>query len=410
MKILFFVQEFPKLSETFVLNQITGLIDQGHEVTILAKRKEVNDHIHEDVESYHLLDRVIYYDQSKNKFQKGYNFLKNLIKCFLKGSFKGKKKITIREIMQEPYLVFLFNALLKSDNREFDVIQAHFGPNGILANKLIQYGWLNGNLFTVFHGYDLTIYLNIKGNKVYNELFNSDSILLPISQYWKERLIDLGANSKKVIIHHMGIDVDKFEFTPQNYSGKLKIISSARFVEKKGLKYGVQAISQLVKDEYDISYSIIGGGPLEAQLRQLIADEHLEHRVNLLGWKTQQELIQLMREAQIILLPSVKSSDNDMEGIPVTLMEAMAMGKIVISTYHSGIPELITNRVDGFLVNERDVNGIVNVIHDLVRNNEHWIDIGFKARNRISKEFEINSLNDKLISIFKEKKEQSHKL
>ncbi|MBE6185649.1 MAG: colanic acid biosynthesis glycosyltransferase WcaL, partial [Bacillus sp. (in: Bacteria)] len=269
------------------------------------------------------------------------------------------------------------------------------------AQKLMQLGLLHGKLYTTFHGYDMLRYVKKHGDSVYEELFQSKHTQLPISEYWKNRCEQLGAKSKHTIVHHMGIDVGKFEYCPAVQEKEIRVLSVARFVEKKGIEYGISAVSQLIDQGYSIQYSIVGGGPLEEKLRTMIQEKHLEKHIHMLGWKTQNELIDIMKKAHIILLPSVTSQDGDMEGIPVLLMEAMAMGKIVVSTYHSGIPELIRHNDNGFLVEERDVEGLVRTLQIVITTPENWQRITENARKTVLEDFNIERLNNQLIDLFK---------
>ncbi|PGR03775.1 glycosyltransferase [Priestia megaterium] len=413
MKILFVVSEFPKLSETFILNQIVGLIDEGHEITILSKTKENNTKIHSDIEKYGLLNNVIYYGSTSQltKFQKilgiSQSFVKHYLRKFFKKGYNGR--IQLRDLIKHPNLVLLLEAC--NDNEmKFDVIHAHFGPNGILMQKLIDIKLVQGSLFTTFHGYDMLKFVEQKGEDVYRHLFESDNTLLPISEFWEKKLIELGASPNKILVHRMGIDISRFEFSPLTFSGKIKILSIARLVEKKGIKYGISAVGKLIKQGYDVEYSIIGGGPLASRFHNIIFKDQLNNHIKMLGWKTQEEIISIIKDSHIILLPSVTSKDGDMEGIPVILMEAMAMGKIVISTYHSGIPELIENKKNGYLVNEKDVEGLYHTLQEVCNTMNAQEDINYNARETIINEYNIKSLNEKLSNIFKEKKltKQNH--
>lgn len=107
-----------------------------------------------------------------------------------------------------------------------------------------------------------------------------------------------------------------------------------------------------------------------------------------------------MKETHIVLLPSVTSRKGDMEGIPVFLMEAMAMGKIVVSTYHSGIPELIQHKVNGYLVRERDAEGLSQTIQEMLSSVETWRPIADQARQTVIERFNIDCLNKRLLAIF----------
>jgi colanic acid/amylovoran biosynthesis glycosyltransferase len=404
LKILYFVGEFPKLSETFILNQITGLIDNGHKVIIIAKKKENYSRVQEDVIKYNLMSKVVYYDTGKNKLHKLINFIFALLKYYTITINKKEKRPSIKTIIKYPHIIFIYSLIAKYNLSNFNVIMAHFGPNGCLASVLKKLGWINGKLFVAFHGYDMTNYLKKKGNNAYSDLFETKCLLLPISAFWQSSLIKLGAKPEQVIVHHMGTNLDKFDFCPARYSKKeVKIITVARFVEKKGLKYGILSVSELLKKGYNIKYIIIGGGPLEIELRNIVIKNSLSNNVEFLGWRTQNELLSLIKKSQIVMLPSVTANDGDMEGIPVILMEAMAMGKIVISTYHSGIPELITNNTDGYLVHEKNTIELSQTIINIINNHKKWIEIGENARNKVEIEFNIRRLNNKLLKLFQEK-------
>jgi Glycosyltransferase len=403
MKILFFVGEFPKLSQTFILSQITGLIDAGHDVRIIAKRRAPGQKVHEDVQNYRLDERTIYYDADggNSKLQKAAHFLRSMViltaSRLLDKKYRGSAPLT--DLLRYPNLVFLIRTLNRIDLRDCDVILAHFGPNGLLARKCIGLGLLQGRLFTVFHGYDMLRYINEKGEDAYQDLFQSGSVLLPISERWKKRLIALGADPTRIRVHHMGIDLSRFTAYPAKPAQETLIVSAARFVEKKGLEYGIEAVAKLIAQGYRVRYAIAGDGPLAAELKELIDRLHLSDHVQLLGWKTQEEWIAIMKEAQIVLAPSVTGRDGDMEGIPVQLMEAMAMEKLVVSTIHSGIPELIEAGVSGYLVEERSPEQLARVIIQIINTPETWDKMTRRARLTVEQQFNCDRQNRRLIEI-----------
>lgn len=118
-----------------------------------------------------------------------------------------------------------------------------------------------------------------------------------------------------------------------------------------------------------------------------------------LGAQTQETVTEYLNRSDVFLLPSVTASDGDMEGIPVALMEAMAIGIPVISTFHSGIPELVENQVSGFLVNENDPTGIANVVREIIENPGVLKDICLNAKHKIDSEFDQNKSYSKMLTI-----------
>lgn len=134
-------------------------------------------------------------------------------------------------------------------------------------------------------------------------------------------------------------------------------------------------------------YTIIGYGDLEAQLKTAIADGDLEDCVKLVGFKPQEEIKRYLDEADIFLLPSLTAADGDMEGIPVALMEAMAVGLPVVSSEHSGIPELIEHNVSGWLAPEGDAQALAAILLRLSQGEADVVPVVLAARAKVETEF-----------------------
>lgn len=363
MRIAYLVSSFPSVSETFILNQITGLIDFGHEVDIYALRKNVQEKWHEDILKYDLLNKVEY----------------------------------IHEFMIKP-----LERKIKQEGN-YDIVHCHFGPLGKFAVNLKLCGLLDSKIVVSFHGYDMSSYIQDHGCHVYDEIFEYADYCLPISEYWKERLIELGCPKEKLLVHHMGVDPNKFIYKIPVFKGKdesLNLLTVSRFVEKKGIRYGVEAVSNLLKLGYRINYQVVGHGPLFNEITDLIVEENCQESIQLLGWKTQEEINALLSQCDVLLAPSVTAMNGDMEGIPVVIMEAMSRGIPVVSTIHSGIPEIVVNGVTGFLVEERDVIGLTNKLQILCDSFALREKFGKASRKKIEAEYNIHTLNKELSEIF----------
>jgi colanic acid/amylovoran biosynthesis glycosyltransferase len=405
MKIALIVEAFPVLSQTFVLNQITGLIDRGHEVDIYAEFHENSSKVHPDVEKYDLLSRTFYHPpmpQARlHRFLQGvWLFLINvpiapLLLLRSLNVFKYKKDAASLRLL---YAVIPF----VKRRPIYDVIQCHFGLLGIKGMLLRDVGALQGKHATAFHGVDISQNLRLLGEAVYSDLFKAGDLFLPISQHWQNRLIELGCDPGKIIVHRMGIDCQRFTFLPRslNPGEPIRLISVARLTEKKGIEFGIRAVANVLTHFPDLEYNIVGDGDLRTELAELIHTLGIAEQVKLLGWRNQTEVVELLQRSHILLAPSVTAKDGNQEGIPVALMEAMAMGLPIISTYHTGIPELVEDDVSGFLVPERDVAALADKISDLVHRPEHWAAIADAARRRVEQLHNINQLNDQLIAIY----------
>lgn len=405
MKIAFIVGQFPVVSETFILNQITGLLDRGHEVDIYADYPGNFSKTHQDIDKYQLLDRTYY--ASRMPANRFFRMLKSLGLLFT--NFYKDPVILLRSLNLFKYrnkygsltLLFAVVPFLKK-RPSYDIIHCHFGSNGVKGRFLREIGAIQGKLIVTFHGIDITKDLQEEGERIYDCLFEAGDLFLPISNRWKQRLIELGCNEKDIVVHRMGINCRQFSFTLRELQANspVRIVTIARLVEKKGVEYGIRAVAKLVRAKLSIEYHVIGDGPLREDLRQLIQELDANDTIKLLGWKQQQEIVEILNNAHIMLAPSVTSQDGDQEGIPVSLMEAMARGLPIVSTQHSGIPELIENGVSGFLVPEQDVDALAEKLGYLVEHPEVWTEMGRAGRVYVEKHYDINKLNNQLVEIY----------
>lgn len=400
MKILFFISSFPKLSETFILSQITGLIDRGVDVEILSWQEVHNDRDHGVVKEYKLRDRTTYIDipQSRAKrFLKGAGiFLREFFKQprltieTLNGRKHGQMVYSLRLLYTLPYF---------SNRKPTDAVICHYGPNGNVASFFKQKGLLEEKAMVFFHGHDLTSFVEKWGEGVYKSLFQTDIELLPVSDYFAQKLLSLGAEEEMIRKHAMGIDPLAFSYlVPHHPEKQLNLLTIGRLTEKKGIDTAIKVVGILKKRGIDVNLSILGEGELRKDLTVLINSLDLEASITLHGWKTQDEINLAIEQADILVQFSRKSKTGDMEGIPMVLMEAMARGKLVVSTFHSGIPELIASGENGWLVTENNPDEGAERIAYLYEHPEQWQAISKAARAKIEADFDINKWNDRLVS------------
>ncbi|MFH1776943.1 MAG: glycosyltransferase [Candidatus Omnitrophota bacterium] len=402
MKIAFIVTEFPSLSETFVLNQITGLVDLGHEVAIFAYIRPRDKEVHTDVQTYNLYNRVTYFNMPKNKIMRIMKAFWLFIFNFYKWPVETLKSLNFIRFGKSTWNLTLFYCLMPFLGSSFDIIHCHFGPNGIIGAALKDIG-IQGKIVTVFHGRDLSTFIREQGHFTYRNLFKNGDLFLPVSNYWEKKLISLKGNSKNIKVHHMGIDLAKFAFnTRRIFSNEtIKILTIGRLVEKKGYKYSIQAIARLCSKYKNIEYIIAGEGPLRAKLEAFAEKLNIQNHIKFLGRLSQTEIIKLYEKVHIFVLASITASDCDQEGIPIVLMEAQAAGLPVVSTHYSGISEVVLNGKSGFLVPEKDQNALSEKLSYLIEHPDEWSDMGKVGRSLIAKYYNIRELNGQLVETFK---------
>lgn len=400
MKILFFVHSFPCVSETFVLNQVTGLIDLGHEVRVYAWGKPDNC-VHSDYVQYDLKNRTRNLSCSipQNKVKR---ILKALPILFQGLKHVGPKFLTLfsPKYGENAYnLLFLYvsEIFLNDQSWKPDAVITHFGDNGLFVNAYHQIGLIDKDTkcYTFIHAHEICRQNIDETKKKYNNIFKSNDFILPISRFWESKLIQAGANPETTKIFHMGVDIDRFGYKDKRRSrDEIKILSVGRLVGQKGYEYAIKGVAEYIKEtNLKVSYTIIGRGELEDKLKKIVRQNAIEDNVTFLGAQPQEVVSNYMAKSDIFLLPSVTDDNGYMEGIPVALMEAMALGLLCISTYHSGIPELIDNNETGFLCKEKDSSEITKTLMQIEHLSTETISkIKNTARGRIVSDYNIEKL------------------
>jgi colanic acid/amylovoran biosynthesis glycosyltransferase len=284
-----------------------------------------------------------------------------------------------------------------------DVLHCHFGPVGTLGAHLKHLGLVK-KLVVTFHGQDVSRAIASSVSNPYESVFEQADLILPISDRWYDALSKLGAPTDRMFVHRVGIDVNRFSYRERIASSKpLRIITTARFVEKKGLSYAIHAIAKVKKDHPEIKfyYDVIGEGPLSEEIENLVTSLEITDCVKLHGALPHGEVQKLLADADIFILPSIKAKNGDQEGIPVSLMEAMASGMPVLSTFHSGIPELVDNNVSGYLVPEQDIAALAEKIVYLAERPESWSELGQAGREKVEKDYNKDNQNTLLIQMYR---------
>jgi colanic acid/amylovoran biosynthesis glycosyltransferase len=405
MRILFVVEHFPCLSETFVLNQVTGLLKRGHQVEVYALGKPVAPVVHPDFVRYRLSEytwKAV--DIPSNWLLRLGRAMRYLPRClwrFPRATLQslnpwrhGRKALNLS-------IFFTLPAFLHR-NLDFDIVHCHFGDKGLLGQFWLDANVLKGPLTVVFHAHELAGLDDASGSRRYRLLFARRAQLLPISLRWSLLLQRWGAASEQVRVHRMGVDCSQIQAIARGVSvdRPIRLLSVCRLTEMKGLEYALRAVAALRSEFPRLQYAIIGSGPLRASLSELAETLGISSQVQFAGAQPQDVVQEELRKAHLFLCPSVTDEAGCTEGIPVALMEAMAAGLPVVATRHAGIPELVEHGVSGWLVEERDVAGLAEGIRHLVLHPDTFARLAESGRTRVESEFEIERWNDELVRLF----------
>lgn len=281
-------------------------------------------------------------------------------------------------------------------------LHARFGPAGL---ELLPYARKTKlPLITSFHGFDAT--KRVKENPGYRRslrrLFRRGKAFTVVSNHMKKRLIRLGCPAKKITLIRSGIDLRKFPMQPilPVNDGEYRLLSVGRLTEKKGMDTLVRAFARVRKEYPRAKLIIIGDGEWKPKLRRLIKKHKLGKRVVLKGAQPHREVQRQLGKCHVFVLACKTARSGDKEGIPNVLMEAMATGRPVISTYHSGIPELVVHKETGYLVPERSPTQLGKMINHVLDSQDEWNQMAARAREKVERNHNIDKQRAKLEDLY----------
>jgi colanic acid/amylovoran biosynthesis glycosyltransferase len=402
MKIAFLVSEFPSVSQTFVLNQIVGMIDLGHDVKIFPDHPGGEGITQGNYERYNLLTDTYYYRIPQNKLVRIFKAILLIFKHAPSHFDVVARSLNVFRYGKRAWsLRLLFRSIPLLERGPFDIIHCQFGTLGLRALEAYPTRPKNCRIVTSIRGADITRILK-KHPGIYDELFKRGDLFLPVCEFLKERLIQEGCEEKKIVVHYSGIDCSKFEHVQRRrvFGQPIKVLTVARLVEKKGVVFAIEAVAGLLSKGEEVEYTVVGDGVLRENLQQMIEGKGIERHIKLVGWKAHEEVQSLLEESHVLVAPSLTSEGGDQEGIPNAIKEAMASGLPVISTFHSGIPELVTDGVSGLLVPERDATSLADALTYLIRHPEMCNEMGQAGRRQVEEKFDTHGLNKQLEELY----------
>ncbi len=244
-------------------------------------------------------------------------------------------------------------------------------------------------LIVSVRGYDLYTLRNID----YSFLFSSTDLFLVRSEKMKKDLISKGCDQTKIIIHHSGIRFDN-RFTDKNLSqckdgNKINILMVGRFVEKKGTLLGIKIFNKVCQKYNNIQLNIIGDGILKEKILLEAEGSPFSEKIKIHGELPNNNVIKIMKQSHILLQPSITAKNGDMEGIPNSVMEAMALGVIVVASNHSGIPEIVKENKTGLIFKEGNLEGAVSKLSFAIENINKLQSMKRDAWNFVEQKFNI---------------------
>jgi len=254
----------------------------------------------------------------------------------------------------------LLRVLSRIDAR---VLHIYFGQIAVHLLPLIR-TWKNPSIVS-FHGADVTVDMNKPAYRdATRQMLDAVKLVLVRSKSLQHAVADLGCDPKTIEVQHTGIPLEIFPFRersiPQN--GEWRFVQAGRLIEKKGLPVSLRAFSVFLREYPNATLTIAGEGPLLGKLQKLVRELNIQGRVSFTDFISQKQLLEIYYRSHIFLHPSQVGHDGNQEGIPNSMLEAMASGLPVFATEHGGIPEAVENGVSGVLVPEHDHEALAQAL------------------------------------------------
>lgn len=360
----YMVSLFPCWSETFILREILALRERGVAVRIFSLKPPTEALVHDAAKP--LIPEVVYppawWRLPGVFFLALVLYPRQLLRLLWKAAHDALP-LGGTEVMKALFTVLIAAHCARIAQQEgVTHFHAHWATYPALAVRTIRA--LAGIRYTLTtHAHDIFL----PNPYLADNLTNAHKVVT-ISEYNRRFLIAAGTPEEKITVIPCGLDFREFSANAAAPPQPGTIVSIGRLDPIKGFSYLIEACRLLAERQISFSCEIIGEGPLRPQLEQQIQAAGLQDHVRLLGALGQTQVRAILARSEIFVLPSVRTDDGNQDGIPVALMEAMALGLPVLSTQVSGIPELIIDGKSGLLAPPGDTvalaDGIARLLQD----------------------------------------------
>lgn len=411
LNIAYSISFFPALTETYLLNQLASLFDDGHDVSIFSTGTPPEEYVHHAIiAQYNMFSRVVYRPHiPKNRINRILKALYLLLRNYPDIKYLLPTLNFFKYGMYAFNLQFFYDTIPFLKQKQFDVVHCHFGPNAIKALNFREIGLLQGKLITSFHGYDVNHheYLSWKTHAsrkgLYRELIKECRTFTVNSLYTKHKALTLNIPEQYIVYLPVGLDTKKFEpFLKHDKESKTKpiILTVARLTEFKGLEYSIKAIAALVPLFPALEYHILGEGELRSQLEETIDGLNLKKHVFIHGASTQEKVLEYYNKAHIFVLAGIQAQNGEIEAQGLVVQEAQSMELPLVVTDAGGIPEGMLTDVSGFVVPQKNSEAIAEKVHFLLQNPEVRRNMGQAGRAYVKENFDNNVLHKRLMALY----------
>jgi colanic acid/amylovoran biosynthesis glycosyltransferase len=318
----------------------------------------------------------------------------------------------LKLIKREPPIVYrgeyqMLASLL--ERRGADLMHIYFGHTGVHLLPFIEQ-W-NKPCVVSFHGADVASKPEVADyDRKLRRLFESVPLVLARSQSLADRLVQLGCPPEKLRINRTGVPLGEFPLVQRDppINGNWRLLQACRLIPKKGVSTSIRAFAILQRQFPHAEFFIAGKGPLQPALKALTAQLGISNKVHFCGFLSQKELMKLYATTHLFLHPSETEVDQNQEGIPNSVLEAMATGLAVVATRHGGIPEAVQHGRTGLLVKEGDFVSLADSVATVLRSVQTIREMGWLASESVAANFEQGEQIRQLESFYSEAIAMTH--
>ncbi len=330
-----------------------------------------------------------------------------------KGGWRWLRRIIDRQIFRRPLL------LSRNETDRLRVeLRAHrcqllhifFGNVAVQLLPLLGEQTRRYPVIVSFHGADVLVEVDHPPyRQALLDMLGRVDLVLARSQSLLEALIRLGCPPEKIRVNRTGIPLAKFPFQARTWptDGAWRLLQACRLIEKKGVATSLRAFVQFAKIYPLASFTVAGDGPDKIALQDLASELGIADKVRFAGFVSQDDLRKHLSEAHLFLHPSEQGTDGNQEGVPNSLLEAMATGLPVFATKHGGIPEAVENGVSGVLVAEKDHVALGQALIDAAANPPLLTAMSEAAAKAVTENFSLNVQARKLEDYYQEAMEEA---
>lgn len=391
------VSRFPHLDQTYLLREINELERQGQPVVLIPLLREDSEVVLDDSEvvleeAAPWLRRALYLPLFSAGIARAnvarllrhpIQYVRLLLRLILGTLVRPRTLIGTLALF--PKSVYLADALPRLGLKH---IHAHFGTHTTTMAYIIASLSDVTFSFTV-HGPDVFVHQLLLADKLAKAKF-----VRAVSTFNKAFLSGLFPTlaRDKIEVVHMGLSPDVYAHPSAESakSARMRLLSVAKLVPSEGFPYLIDACERLIGDGVDVDCTIVGqGGPQYRKTEESIARRGLSERVHLLGPVSQDEVAKLMGDCDVFVLPSVIAHDGQMDGIPTSLMEAMAADRPIVASALSGIPELVEDGVSGLLVDATQPDRVAAALRQLAEDSALRERMGHAGQQKVRHEFDV---------------------